>query len=297
MSLGFINANFKVAKAYENWDGAIECYKENFEHPITKADLGNYQVYVDDIAGENPDVIFGGPPCQDFSHAGNRKEAKNADLTRAYAKIVSAVKPKWYVMENVDRARKSAAYSNARGLLKQAGYGITEIVIDASLCGVPQKRKRFFSIGHIGEEDGFLLPELQKNLSNEPMTVRKYFKGRFGVKHYYRHPRNYARRAIFSIDEPSPTVRGVNRPVPAGYPGHPNDPVGVHGIRELSARERASIQTFPVGFMFPSKSKTTNEQLIGNAVPVKLAEYVAKAVFKHNKAGKYQEEKHLAGAL
>jgi len=282
MALGFQKAKIKVVKAYEYWDEAIKCYKENFKHPIQKADLGNYQLYTEDIARSTPDIIFGGPPCQDFSHAGNRREGNNADLTRAYAEIVSSVLPRWYVMENVDRSRKSVAYNTARDLLKSSGYGITEIVLDASLCGAPQKRKRFFSIGLLNAEDGFLLDELEKNLSKEPMTVRKFFNGRFDIEHYYRHPRNYNRRAIFSIDEPSPTIRGVNRPVPAGYPGHPNDPVEIEGVRELSTFERSLIQTFPEDFIFPSKAKTTNEQLIGNAVPVKLAEYVAKAVMKYN---------------
>lgn len=239
---------------------------------------------MDDISSANPDVIFGGPPCQDFSHAGNRSEGNRADLTKSFAEIVSSVRPQWYVMENVDRSRNSLAYKGARKIFKDSGYGITEIVLDASLCGAPQKRKRFFSIGLQNGFDGFLLHDLKKDLSSDPMTVRRFFNGIFDVEHYYRHPRNYNRRAIFSIDEPSPTIRGVNRPVPAGYPGHTNDPVKIEGVRELSTFERALIQTFPESFTFPSNSKTTNEQLIGNAVPIKLAEYVAKAVMKYNLA-------------
>lgn len=284
MSLGFQNADIKIAKAYEFWDEAIICYKKNFNHPIEKADLSNYELYIKDISYFNPEIIFGGPPCQDFSHAGNRREGTNADLTRAYAEIVSTVRPNWYVMENVERSRKSVAYTNAREIFKKSGYGITEIVLDASLCGAPQKRKRFFSIGLLNAQDGFLLHELEKNQSKEPLTIRKFFKGNFKIEHYYRHPRNYNRRGIFSIDEPSPTIRGVNRPVPAGYPGHSNDSVEIEGVRELTTLERALIQTFPEGFIFPSASKTTNEQLIGNAVPVKLAEYVAKAVMNYKLA-------------
>ena len=284
MSLGFQRAKIKVVKAYEFWDEAINCYKVNFKHPIIKADLRNYKLFIDDISNLNPDIIFGGPPCQDFSHAGNRFEGSNADLTRVYAEIITNVRPKWYVMENVDRTRKSKAYVDARELLKNVGYGITEIVLDASFCGAPQKRKRFFSIGLLNANDGFLLDELGNNLSNKPLTIREFFKGDFEIDYYYRHPRNYNRRAIFSIDEPSPTIRGVNRPIPAGYPGHHNDPVGVEGIRELTTKERALIQTFPKDFVFPSQSKTTNEQLIGNAVPIKLAEYVAKVVHKYNQS-------------
>lgn len=58
-------------------------------------------------------------------------------------------------MENVARAKSSNAYKEARKLFKDAGYGLTEQVLDASKCGVPQKRKRFFCIGALNENDGF----------------------------------------------------------------------------------------------------------------------------------------------
>ena len=59
--------------------------------------------------------------------------------------------------------------------------------------------------------------------SEKHLTIRDYLGNEFGLEYYYRHPRNYSRRAILSIDEPSPTVRGVNRPVAPGYPGHKAD--------------------------------------------------------------------------
>ena len=71
MSLGFATADIEILRAYEYWDEAISCYQRNFQHPIIKADLSNYQEYIDEIAALTPDIIFGGPPCQDFSHAGN----------------------------------------------------------------------------------------------------------------------------------------------------------------------------------------------------------------------------------
>jgi DNA (cytosine-5)-methyltransferase 1 len=106
------------------------------------------------------------------------------------------------------------------------------------------------------------------------MTIRDYFGNSLGVNHYYRHPRNYNRRGIFSIDEPSPTVRGVNRPLPKGYKGHSADSAPIsNDIRPLTTLERSYIQTFPKNFQW-SGTKTALEQLIGNAVPVKLAEFV-----------------------
>ncbi|WP_430507752.1 DNA cytosine methyltransferase [Rossellomorea marisflavi] len=283
MSLGFQNSGFNVVAAFDNWDKAIDIYQKNFNHPIFKCDLGQLEDF-SQISSYNAELIIGGPPCQDFSSAGKRDESLGrSDLTVKYAKIVKEVLPKYFVMENVDRIEKSNAYNLAVELFKEAGYGLTAKILDASLCGVPQKRKRFFLIGELGGTDNALLPYLTSRLSKKPMTVRDYLGNSLGVDHYYRHPRNYNRRGIFSIDEPAPTVRGVNRPLPQGYPGHKADSSPVsENIRPLTTIERSYIQTFPTDFIF-DLPKTHLEQLIGNAVPVKLAEYVANSLIAYIK--------------
>lgn len=112
------------------------------------------------------------------------------------------------------------------------------------------------------------------------MSVADYLEDSLGVEFYYRHPRSYARRGIFSIHEPSPTIRWVNRPIPQGYQLKHNDPVkSLNGIRPLTTIECSYIQTFPPTFHFLG-SKTEVEQMIGNAVPVNLGQYVAAAI-KH----------------
>ena len=74
----------------------------------------------------------------------------------------------------------------------------------------------------------------------------------------------------------SPTVRGVNRPIPATYQIHPGDATDdLSRVRPLTTLERARIQTFPREFAFEG-SKTDLEQIIGNAVPVELAAYVGR---------------------
>ena len=279
MSLGFLNAGFNVVASFDHWKPAIEVYHRNFTHPIFEYDLGDYEKDCAVFKQFNPQMIIGGPPCQDFSSAGKRDESLGrADLTISFAEIVSAVKPMWFVMENVARAEKSRALTSAKTIFREAGYGLSQKVLDASLCGVPQQRKRLFVIGELGGEDGSLTPYLEKNLSQKPMTVRDYLGKRIDVEYYYRHPRTYKRRAIFSIDEPSPTIRGVSRPIPQGYPGHSGDPVEISpAVRPLTTKERSLIQTFPDNFEFVG-TKADVEQLIGNAVPVKLAEYVAKCI-------------------
>jgi len=278
LSMGFQMEKFDIVAAFEWWDAAISCYQANFDHPILKYDLTNTTAAIEKIKEYAPDMIIGGPPCQDFSHAGKRIEAGRAELTECYAKIIAGYMPKCFIMENVDRAKNSQAYQNARKIFKECGYGLTEIVLDASLCGTPQKRKRFICFGKLNEKDGFALDLFESRFSDKPMTLRDYFGDTLGFEYYYRHPRNYSRRAVFSIDEPAPTMRGVNRPVPKGYPGHPNDACPVSdNLHPLTTMERAKIQTFPDNYKWVG-NKTDVEQMIGNAVPVNLARFVAKTV-------------------
>lgn len=278
LSLGFQKAGFDIVAAFEWWDTAVSCYRENFSHPVIQFDLSDTDNAIREIMKYFPDMIIGGPPCQDFSHAGKRIENDRAELTENYATIVAEIKPICFVMENVDRALNSHAYGRARQIFKQAGYGLTEIILDASLCGTPQKRKRFICFGMQGKEDGFAYNRFKSRLSKSPMTLRDYFGDSLGFEFYYRHPRNYSRRAVFSIDEPAPTMRGVNRPVPKGYPGHKNDACPVtDDLHVLTTNERALIQTFPNDYKWIG-NKTDVEQMIGNAVPVNLARFVGETV-------------------
>jgi DNA (cytosine-5)-methyltransferase 1 len=280
MSLGFQNAGFDVIAAFDNWAPAVKTYGQNFNHLIHDVDLST--VNVDVIRQYEPDLIIGGPPCQDFSSAGKRNETLGrADLTLSFANIIRQILPQHFVMENVDLAQKSKAYQNARRVLEQAGYTVKEIVLNAAYCGVPQSRKRLFAFGELQPRNGDILEFIRANLANKEMTVKQYYVQTFDdepdVKYYYRHPRSYARRAIFSIDEPSPTIRGVNRPVPSTYQLHAGDAVqDLESVRPLTTKERAILQTFPPDFEFIG-NKSEVEQMLGNAVPVKMAELIGNA--------------------
>ena len=55
-----------------------------------------------EIGNQNIDVITGGPSCQSFSLAGRRKKLdKRDDLFYHYLKVIKALRPKYFVMENV----------------------------------------------------------------------------------------------------------------------------------------------------------------------------------------------------
>lgn len=280
LSLGFEKSGFEVVAAFEYWEPAIEVYKNNFTHPIFNQDLTNEQEAIEKIRMFSPDLIMGGPPCQDFSSAGKRDITQGrADLTYHFANIVCAIKPKWFVMENVEQIKKSHILEDVIEQFEYTGYGLTAVILDASLCGVPQSRTRFFLIGHMGDQHNQLTGILRKNLSEKKMTIRDYLGDQLGVNVYYRHPRNYNRRGIFTIDEPSPTVRGVNRPIPKGYTLNSCDPenVDLQNVRPLTTIERSYLQTFSNTFKF-SGTKTNLEQMIGNAVPVNLGAFIANAI-------------------
>ncbi len=297
LSLGFQNAGFKIKAAFDKWQPAIDVYKANFSHKIFNLDLSEGST-IELLKYFSPQMIIGGPPCQDFSSAGKRDETLGrADLTLTFAEVVTELLPEWFVMENVSRIEKSRILSEAKRIFKKAGYGLTEKILDASFFGVPQKRKRFFLIGHLESSDNFLELYLEKKHSLNPMTVFEYLGEEIDTEFYYRHPRSYKRRGIFSIHEPSPTVRGVNRPIPKTYVKHPGDACEPNGnVRPLTTIERSYIQTFPKDFNFFG-NKSDLEQMIGNAVPVKLAEHIANCIKKYQtdfKENKIVQAKQLA---
>jgi len=222
MSLGLRRAGFEVVRAYDHMQCAVDVYNRNLGDHAVVADLANVGSIAPEICRLTPDVIVGGPPCQDFSPAGARVEGERANHTRFFGLYVCAAAPEWFVMENVQRARNSAAWRDAREMLKNAGYGLTQLVVNAAFYGVPQKRQRLIVVGRRGERDGFLLGSIQKAATSKPMALRALFGDRLG-DHVYNHPRTPGRRGVWSVDGPSPTIRNARRPQPASYEPHPND--------------------------------------------------------------------------
>ena len=295
MSLGFQMAGIEILASIDNWDKSIEIYNKNFAHKCYLHDLKDEKGALKIINKFQPEMVIGGPPCQDFSSAGKRDETLGrADLTYHFANIVCSFKPQWFVMENVERIKKSHILAEVIQQYEKAGYGLTAVILDASYCGTPQARKRFFLIGGQKIENNVLTPIFQKQLSEKRMTVRDYLGDSLNLEYYYRHPRNYSRRGIFTIDEPSPTVRGVNRPVPAGYKKHSGDPTDavLSEVRPLTTIERSYLQTFPENFIFEG-TKTNLEQMIGNAVPVNLAKCVANGILKFKNLRKIEQHGQL----
>ncbi|HTF65734.1 MAG TPA: DNA (cytosine-5-)-methyltransferase [Edaphobacter sp.] len=102
------------------------------------------------------DLLAGGTPCQSFSVAGKRAglDDPRGNLTIEFARLAGRLRPVWLVWENVpgvlsiDDGRTFGAFL---GMLVELGYGIAYRVLDARYFGVPQRRRRVFVVGHLGD--------------------------------------------------------------------------------------------------------------------------------------------------
>jgi len=110
--------------------------------------------------GENDyepiDLLVGGTPCQAFSVAGLRKGTDDArgQLTFEFVKLAQRLRPRWIVWENVPGVlsiEQGRAFGSFLGGLAELGYGFAYRILDAQYFGVPQRRRRVFVVGYIGD--------------------------------------------------------------------------------------------------------------------------------------------------
>lgn len=271
MSRGLIDAGIEVIRAYDAWPVAVENYRHNIGPHAEVADLKNLLSIIPEIARLAPDMICGGPPCQDYSLAGRRQEGENASMTVAFAIIATAVRPEWIVMENVIQASKSQAWAEARAMLKRAGYGLSESRTNASLYGVPQSRRRFIVTARLGERDGFLQSAVADAASARPMTLRDMF-GPLIKSPLYFPATSAARRSLYSPDESAPTIRERSiRPVPATWHPHAADIALIENGYVYSRPVRGGRGVRTIDEPFPTVTRTSWERpapkYLGNPHP------------------------------
>ncbi|MGC2160699.1 MAG: DNA (cytosine-5-)-methyltransferase [Silvibacterium sp.] len=102
------------------------------------------------------DLLAGGTPCQSFSIAGKRAglDDPRGNLTIEFARLAGRLRSLWLVWENVpgvlsiDGGRTFGAFLR---MLVECGYGIAYRVLNAEHFGVPQRRRRVFVVGHLGD--------------------------------------------------------------------------------------------------------------------------------------------------
>ncbi|WP_223032818.1 DNA cytosine methyltransferase [Hanstruepera marina] len=180
LALGFKWAGFKTLLASDVDGNCEKTYTYNFpETPFIKNDLRHISTKEirKHISGA-VDVVIGGPPCQGFSLANkNRNKIKDDprnELFYEFVRVVTDLKPKAFVMENV-RGLLSMQKGKVIQLMKDEfenaglGYQVDYKILTASDYGVPQNRQRVIMIGFRKDLDR--APVFPKKTYVSPVTV------------------------------------------------------------------------------------------------------------------------------
>ena len=312
LDLGFEKAGFQTVWANEYDKTITPTFKANFPsvHLDERSIVAIPDEEIEKIKSKygRIDGVIGGPPCQSWSEAGAKRGIKDhrGQLFHDYIRFIKILKPKFFVAENVHgliHSRNKESFERIKDLFRQEGYIVEAKLLLASDYDVPQDRERVFIIGY--HED------LGINVTfPQPLTLANEYKkktisdaiGRFsrlkvGSKRALNHdltpditfsPIYMSRNRVRKWDQQSFTILATDRHIPIHPSAPPMEKIGVDKMqfkpgyedkyRRLTVRECAAIQTFPDDFEFIYANVRNGYKMIGNAVPVKLAEYVAKNI-------------------
>lgn len=177
--------------------------------------------------------IIGGPPCPDFSVAGKNKgkEGENGKLSGTYISLICETKPDFFLFENVKGLYRTAKhrefFEQLKAQLTEAGYVMTEQLINSIEFGAPQDRDRIILIG------------FQKSIAKKlhlPHDKNQLLEFDWDKNKLYT-------RDVFSL--PWPTTSPYNENIPTPMPD------GI--VRELTVQywwEKNDVENHPNANMF-----------------------------------------------
>lgn len=155
-SKGFEEAGFNVRFGVDLWNDAIVTYQKNFPNAVALnkdiTQVNSEQILeMCGMSSSEVDVIIGGPPCQGFSVSGKRMiDDERNKLYKSFVELVSEIKPKMFVMENVPglvRLFDGKVKDQVLEDFTSIGYTVKYQILSADKYGVPQQRRRVFFIG------------------------------------------------------------------------------------------------------------------------------------------------------
>ncbi len=314
LALGLEKAGLTSVGALELDKNAAQTLRDNrpewnvIENDISLVADQGIQQYIDDT---EVDILSGGYPCQSFSYAGKREGLADTrgTLFYPYSKILSELKPKIFIAENVKglvNHDEGRTLETMIEVFESNGYKVCWNVLNAWNYDVAQKRERIVIIGIRQdlidkEKKPFAYPKAQEykpvlrdvlkdvpesagtEYSEKKKQVMKLVppggswvdlpeqvaKDYMGASWFSGGGKRGMARRL-SWDEPSLTLT-TSPSQKQTERAHPDD------TRPFTTREYARIQSFPDEWNFSGGTGAIYKQ-IGNAVPVNLAEYVGKAV-------------------
>lgn len=279
---------FEIVWANDIDKASCQTFRKNFNHEIVCGDItqllnGNHAPsLLEEPLPEHVDVVLGGFPCQDFSHAGKRRgfASKRGLLYQSMIEVIKKTKPLIFVAENVKGLMTMNGGEALKTIIKDfkdSGYDVVYKLLTAADYGVPQIRERVIIVGTRKDKlPKFKHPKpiLQKegwiSLKKAIGDLENIKEGEM-VNHFWSKAKMFPGtqgNTIVSPDKPGPTMRTEH---------HGNIEWHWNKIRRLSAREAARIQSFPDNFIFYPSTSAAYKQ-IGNAVPPVMAWHIAKSI-------------------
>lgn len=169
-SLGMHNAGIEVVAFSEFDETASQTHLANFpdcewirhegKSDITKIPDEAFEKY------RGVDLIFGGFPCQAFSHAGKKLATQDprGTLFLEFARVTKLLKPRFVIGENVQgllqrKVDDVRVFDRIVKTFEDLGYKMRYKVLDASDFKTPQRRKRLFLVGCSDHDFDFGFPE------------------------------------------------------------------------------------------------------------------------------------------
>lgn len=163
LDFGFLETGvFSTIFACDTDEHARSTYKKNLDYEPSCACATS----LNSSEMRGTDIIIAGPPCQGFSSIGHRKEgdSRNSLIVQA-AKLVAAVRPTLFVIENVRGLRWLNDGRYLAGLcdiLRRHQLRVDSIDIDCAALGLPQRRRRILIVGGIGLKGSRFITEVKK---------------------------------------------------------------------------------------------------------------------------------------
>lgn len=284
----YLEHNFEIKWANDIEKNACETYYKYFNHNIVCGDirdiLKNSQLGMfDDPIPKKVDIVLGGFPCQDFSHAGKRKgfNSKRGTLYQSMGEIIKRTKPVLFLAENVKgllTMNNGDAIETIISDFENLGYNVTYKLLLAADYEVPQKRERVVIIGtrkNILPKFKFSKTIIKKEnwitLEKAIGDLENIKEGKFPNHSWSKAIKNNGQgNNAVSKNKPGPTMRAEH---------HGNIEFHWNKKRRLSAREAARIQSFPDDFIFYPSTSSAYKQ-IGNAVAPVFGWHIANSVKK-----------------
>lgn len=158
LSYGFAhNDNFKIVMANEYDSDISKAYTLN--HPSVDMVCCDIRDLTETVIKEHTneariDLLVGGPPCQSYSTLGKRQMDDRANLFREYCRVLTIVKPRAFIFENVTgllSMQGGKLFPLIQEEFKKLGYNLKFKVLNAADYGVPQVRERVILVGTVGE--------------------------------------------------------------------------------------------------------------------------------------------------